>query len=140
MRLTSHKASRATRIELSMTSMIDVVFLLLVFFMVTASFVKTERELNPAILQQSASARAKQDLEPTIVHVKESGGQFVYQIGENEFTEMGALTNLLRKLYSGASAQVYVHDEVPYDMAATAIQACKTAGYEKVSYVPFAGN
>ena len=44
MKLTSHRASQ---LDMQMTSMIDVVFLLLIFFMVTSSFQKTERELEP---------------------------------------------------------------------------------------------
>ena len=46
MRLSSHKLQRETHLELPMTSMIDVVFLLLIFFMTTSAFVKTERELG----------------------------------------------------------------------------------------------
>ena len=56
MRLSSRKVERGARIELSMTSMIDVVFLLLIFFMTTTSFVKPERELDPTIRVNRPSA------------------------------------------------------------------------------------
>jgi hypothetical protein len=46
MKLSSHKIERESRLELSMTSMIDVVFLLLIFFMTTSSIHETERELD----------------------------------------------------------------------------------------------
>ena len=38
--------SRSNKIELSMTSMIDVVFLLLIFFLVTTTFVRPEKQLS----------------------------------------------------------------------------------------------
>ena len=56
MKLSSRKIEREKRIELSMTSMIDVVFLLLIFFMTTASFVKTERQLDSAIRVKNKTA------------------------------------------------------------------------------------
>ena len=44
MRLTNRR--HGSKIDLQMTSMIDCVFLLLIFFMVTSSFNKAERELD----------------------------------------------------------------------------------------------
>ena len=52
-----------------MTSMIDVVFLLLIFFMVTSSFSLAERELDSAIKVRKAAISAASDLQPAIVEV-----------------------------------------------------------------------
>ncbi len=68
MKLTSRKV-RSRSLELNMTSMIDVVFLLLIFFMVTASFVTTERNLDSAIKVNKQSAAANTFLEPAIVEI-----------------------------------------------------------------------
>ena len=77
MKLSSHKIERESRLELSMTSMIDVVFLLLIFFMVSSSFVKTERDLDSGIKVERQSASQQQsDFEPAIVDVVESDGSF----------------------------------------------------------------
>ena len=74
MKLSSHKIERESRLELSMTSMIDVVFLLLIFFMTTASFVKTERELDSGIKVERQSAGQQQsDFEPAIIDVVKVG-------------------------------------------------------------------
>ena len=56
MKLTNRR--HGSKIDLQMTSMIDVVFLLLIFFMVTSSFNKAERELDPAIKTQRATGKA----------------------------------------------------------------------------------
>ena len=138
MKLSSRKVQRETKIELSMTSMIDVVFLLLIFFMTTASFVKTERNLDSAIKvrQRSASASAN-DLEPAIVEVTQGAAGFVYKVGEREFVSDTELTDLLKQFENKLDgAFVRVSGDVPFDMAAAAIQACKSANFTTVSYVP----
>jgi biopolymer transport protein ExbD len=138
MRLSSVKMQRESKIELSMTSMIDVVFLLLIFFMTTASFVKTERNLDSAIkvTQRSANQTAS-DLEPAIVVVTRGATGFVYKLGKRETTSDLELTDLLKQFENKIDgAFVRVGDEAPFRMAAGAIQACKSAGFTSVSYVP----
>lgn len=138
MRLTSHKSKRTSKLELQMTSMIDVVFLLLIFFMTTTTFIKPEREQSPATeVKKKSTNQSLDELDPTIVDVTERSGRFVYLIGDNEFTEFDDLVIFLKKLdnkFDGAF--VRVADEPPFEMAASAIQACKSAGYTGVTYVP----
>jgi biopolymer transport protein ExbD len=139
MKLSSRKLERGTQIELQMTSMIDVVFLLLIFFMVTAAFVRTERNLDPAIkVKRSSAAQAQMDFEPTIVDVGlGESGRFVYKLGSREMTSDEELTNLLKLMGNKVDgAFVRVSDDAPFRMAAAAVQACKAAGYPAVSYVP----
>jgi hypothetical protein len=66
MKLTSRGRAK---LDMQMTSMIDVVFLLLIFFMVTSSFQKTERELDPAVKVERKAGSQAQDLAPAIVEV-----------------------------------------------------------------------
>ena len=87
MRLSSQKLQRERKIELQMTSMIDVVFLLLIFFITTAAFVKTERNLDSAIdVERKSPSTTRREFEPTIIHVVRSGETFVYKIGSREMT------------------------------------------------------
>ena len=142
MRLSSHKIERESSIELSMTSMIDVVFLLLIFFMVTSSFVKTERELDSAIkVNRQAAGESPSDFEPAIIEVVKSGGRSVFRLGAREFTTQKELVAVLRQFENKADgAFVRVSDDVDFAMAAAAIQACKTARFLTVSYVPLESN
>jgi biopolymer transport protein ExbD len=135
MKLTSRGGSK---LDMQMTSMIDVVFLLLIFFMVTSSFQKTERELDPAIkVERRAAAAAAQDLAPTIVEIKRgAGGDFVFQLGGRELTSPAELTQVLAQFDNKERAFVRAVDVAPYAMAAQAIQACKDARFFTVSYVP----
>ena len=137
MKLSSQKAKSST-LELNMTSMIDVVFLLLIFFMVTAAFVKTERNLDSAIkVNKQSASQANTHLEPAIVEIQSTPGGYVYQLGGREFTSQSDLTDILRRFDNKVDgAFVKVPDDAPYEMAAAAVQACKTAGFTSVSYVP----
>src|SRR5262245_11706872 len=135
MRLTNRR--HGSKIDLQMTSMIDCVFLLLIFFMVTSSFNKPERELDPAIKLQRAAGAAASDLAPAIIDVIRGTSGFVFKLGSREFDTPAELTDVLRQLDNKLDgAIVRVQDEAPFDMAASAIQACKSAGFALVSYVP----
>ena len=136
MKLSSHKL-RETSIELSMTSMIDVVFLLLIFFMTTSSFVKTERNLDSSIQVNRGSASRSSELEPAVVDVVRSGDQFVFRLGSRELTDEAELERLLRGFDNKSDgAFVRVSDAAPFSLAAAAVQACKSADFITVSYVP----
>jgi biopolymer transport protein ExbD len=138
MRLTSRSGKHGGSLELNMTPMIDCVFLLLIFFMTTASFVETERELNPAIKVQRASAKAAGDFQPAVIDVvKGSGGRFVYRLGGREIGTQQELTQVLKQFDNKVQgAFVRVSDDAIFDLPAAAIQAAKDAGFPFVSYVP----
>ncbi len=136
MKLTNRRIERQRKIQLSMTSMIDVVFLLLIFFITTTSFVRTERDLDSAIRVESSSAAAA-DLQPTVVDVVRSGTGYVYRLGQRELDDPQELGQLLVQFDNKMEgAFVRVSDGAPFRMAAAAVQACKTAGFATVSYIP----
>ncbi len=138
MNLSSRKTSREKQIELSMTSMVDVVFLLLIFFTVTLSAVKTERQLDSGIRTDRKSAgQARSDLEPAVVDVVRGQDRFVYRLGSRDIDSRQELTRVLQQFTNKADgAFVRVSDDAPFRMAAGAVGACKSADFPVVSYVP----
>ncbi len=121
--------------ELPMTSLIDIVFLLLVFFIVTVNFAR-EQELWSALqAEQQASGRAA-DLRPQIVHVQNRDGSPAFVIGDRVFRDKAALADLLRRLPKEGGVFVKVDGDVTVEAAAAALQATKDAGFIKVTYVP----
>ncbi len=138
MKLSSHKLQREPRIELCLTAMIDVVFLLLIYFLTISGFIHTERELDSGIRSNRSSAgSAGADLEVAIVDVVKSESGYVFRVGSREMKTQQELVGLLRQFGNRSDgAFVRVSDEVPFDMAAAAIQACKTARFVTVTYVP----
>lgn len=137
MKLSSRKIDRGRRLALPMTSMIDVVFLLLIFFMTTMAFQLTERELPSAVRVRSQTAAQASDLQPAVVEIVRAGGGFRYKLGAREVASREELEDLLR-LFTNKSdgAFVRVINQAPFGMAAGAVQACKSAGFSTVVYVP----
>jgi biopolymer transport protein ExbD len=76
-------------------------------------------------------------LEPAIVEVTRGAGGFVLKLGGREFAEQAELTDVLKQFPNKADgAFVRVHDDAPFALAAAAVQACKSAGFLAVTYVP----
>jgi biopolymer transport protein ExbD len=139
MKLTSRSGRHAAKIELQMTSMIDCVFLLLIFFMVTASFQKTEREIDAATKAERVSGQAAADLAPAIVEVVRSGSGYVYRVGGRETASRTELTELLAQFDNKTQgAFVRAEDDAPYILAVGALQACTDAGFALRTYQPLA--
>lgn len=121
---------------LPMTSMIDVVFLLLIFFMVTVSATPPESDLASTLQQPSDQQGAAGDFQPQIVFVERRGSEAIYRLGSHTMTSSVELRRLLLELPRASGVVVRVANDVPVDAAAAALQACKDAGFVKVSYVP----
>ena len=138
MKLSNRRISHETKLDLNMTPMIDMIFLLLIFFIATAAFVAAERNLDSAIKpKQQAAASAASDLEPAIVDIVRGGAGFVFRIGGRELTTQDELTGVLKQFPNKLDgAFVRVSGDVPFGLAAAAIQACKDADFAAVSYVP----
>lgn len=65
------------RVEIQMAPMIDCVFLLLIFFLVTASLKKPHRELQITLPYASAAKVAKMDFDQLILSVNAEGEVFI---------------------------------------------------------------
>lgn len=122
--------------RLPLTSLIDVVFLLLVFFMVTATISARESELNSALQIDRQAAGSPADLLPQIVNVEIIEGRPAFRIGQQIVRQRDDLTALLRQLPKEGGVFIKVSGEVPVAAAAAALQAAKDAGFAKVNYVP----
>ena len=86
MKLPQHFSSDA--MELKMTPMIDVVFLLLVFFVWTASFQIVER-LLPGSLLPAAGTQTAQPIEPEqldferiVIHIGQANGRVYWTVND----------------------------------------------------------
>ena len=64
-------------VSIEMTPMIDMVFLLLIFFLVATTFHQAEREMQIALPEASAAGPISAALREIIVNVDDAGGIFV---------------------------------------------------------------
>ena len=136
MRLAPRHRQSARRVTLSLSSMIDVVFLLLAYFIVTTVITQREDRLSPNLsIEDQAGGTAQQDFEPQVLEVKLVDGSVEYSIGDRRFADRGPLVEALSKLPQGPGLFVRVHDG-PTVSAAAAIQCGRDAGFKEVTYVP----
>lgn len=128
---------RSQWIELNLASMIDVTFLLLLYFMITMVFTLREDRLSPTLQTESDEGTgAVSDFQPQIVEVVLLQGDPAYKLGERIFRERAELEEALRPLPKEPGVFVHVFDSVPVGFAVSAIQIARDAGFEQVTYVP----
>ena len=130
------KPKRGTSATLNMSSMIDVTFLLLIYFILTTVFSPPEDQLTPALKVEQGSASKESDLEPQIVSVTSIGSQQVYQIGDQTIPDRSKLAMILVRLPNDPGIIIRVDDAVTVGFAIAAVQEARDAGFERVTYVP----
>ncbi len=121
---------------LNLASLIDVTFLLLLFFLVTTVIAKPEDRLSPGLQAQTEESGPAADFQPQIVDVLLVGGAPGYRLGGEVLHDQAGLTRALEGLYRPAGLFVRVAGDVPVGFAAGALQAGRDAGFEQVTYVP----
>lgn len=123
--------------KLPMTPMIDVVFMLLMYFLLSTTLANPESDLATALrAQEQAGTSSASDFQPQVVEVVMDSGRVLYRMGARELRTTQALGDLLRPLPKDPGVFVKVAGDVPVGDAAACIQACKDAGFIRVSYVP----
>ena len=115
--------------------MIDVIFLLLIFFMTTTTLARPESELTSGLRAESPAGAAS-NLAPQIVEVGVFAGESGFRLGDRIVRSREALEMLLAELPKDAGVFVRVQSGVDVAMPAAALQACNDAGFSRVTYVP----
>ena len=116
--------------------MIDVTFLLLIYFILTTVFTLPEDKLSPALKIEDGSASQEQEFEPQIVTVTIQGTEPAYVIGEQVIRNREQFATIISKLPREPGIIIRVDDAVPVGFAIAAIQESRNAGFERVTYVP----
>jgi len=125
------------QVPLNLASMIDVTFLLLIYFMVSTVLAPDERTLDTAIRQEREGASADaRDFVPQRITVTAEGGEPAWELGRRRITDRAELERLVGRLPTEAGMVVEVHGGVPVEVAVAALQVARDAGFEEVSYVP----
>ncbi len=128
---------RVDRLTMNLASMIDVTFLLLVYFIVSTVMARPEDQLTSAIQTRDAeSAGAEIDYQPQVVEVVAIDGVPFYVIGNRRFGDLAGLRRVLEDLPTELGVFIRVSADLPVDFALAAVQAARDAGFEQVTYVP----
>lgn len=132
------KPSRSSRVHvgLDMTSMIDVIFLLLIYFLLTTTYAPPESHLAPALRVDKVAAGRIADLQPQIIDVEIIDGSPGFRLGDQVLRDKESLRVLLAALPKDAGVFVKGAGDVATEWAVAALQACRDAGFDRVTYVP----
>jgi len=134
---TRTRTRRRQTFELNLTSMIDVTFLLLLYFLVTTVLAEPEDRLSPTLQTRSESASGPtSDFQPQIVEVLMVDGAPAWRVGAELARDAASLRAILDRLHKPSGLFVKVYDDPPVAAAATALQAGRDVGFEQVTYVP----
>jgi biopolymer transport protein ExbD len=130
--------------ELKMTPMIDVVFLLLVFFVWTSSFELPEFDLPSAIAQPpSGGTEVRSDTPPPeafdeiVIRLDMRDAQLVIDVGGQVFADVDALGVYLAEILSlGVQPPIIVDpaDQIPMAVAVQVYDAARDAGADRVLF------
>ncbi len=124
-------------IDLNMTPMVDIVFLLIIFFLTTTSIIQLEQDLTIDLPKQSEQLKAKAPpARPVIVNVRYVPGGKAYYHVENEPMSLAALTsNLSRAKIRNKNQAVVIRGDrnVKWEHIAAVMGCCGKVGITKVS-------
>ena len=112
---------------LNLTPMIDVVFLLLIFFMVTTTFLDPEREIDVELPVAESGNDPEQTPEEVILTVVEDGTVFH---GDEALSDEGLLELLRRTAQHDVETQVTIrgHRFARHEAVVKVMDACGIAG------------
>ncbi len=132
----SNVEEESPRIEL--TPIIDMVFLLLIFFLVATTFQQTERELSIALPDSEAAGPITMQLREIVVNVTSEGAIIVggNTVGLDDLRAM-----ITEAVEANPEQKVSVRGDrdVPYGTVARVLDVCKGAGVDApfLDTVPF---
>ena len=131
---------RLDRVSLNLASMIDVVFLLLIYLIITMVIRAEEDHLSPTLqTRREAGSGAISDFQPQIIDVLPLDGAPAYRLGSRVMTGRADLAVAIQELPRSVGVIVRVYEGVPVGFAVAALQLAHDAGFEQVTYVAAEG-
>jgi len=148
MRVPIRSSSGGSAYDIPMTPMIDVVFLLLVFFVWTASFQVAEDRLPGAISTPNSSGPSaaskptdtpppEADFDQVVIRVLWSGGMPAWEINQQQAASLAVVRDTLVRIASiKADVPVVLHPDsaVPFGRVIDAYDVARQAGFTRVRF------
>ncbi len=116
--------------------MIDVIFLLLVYFLLSTTHAPPEAQLDPTLRAERVAPGAAADFQPQIVTASIFDGRPGFEIASRRVFTKDALVAILEALPKEGGLFIRGADAAPVSLAAAAIQAATDAGFDRITYVP----
>jgi biopolymer transport protein ExbD len=120
---------------LSLTPMIDVLFMLLIFFLVTTRFDQQDREMDMPLPDASEAVPVTIAPKELFININLQGQYFV----NGEVLDAAELEDVLVRAVANnpgnQSVIVRAHKDVPFQFVVTAINLCKRAGADYMTNI-----
>lgn len=143
MRIRSQVLDRRQATEMNLTPMIDVVFLLLIFFLWTSSF-EVPEQLLPSSLYTAAGAAVSAsppppaaDLEQVVIRLYWQGGQAQWHVNDVPAASLAEVTAKLRGVAAVSTAVPLLidpQDATPLEYVIQTYDAGREAGFEQIQF------
>ena len=136
--LLTRRKHQQTRPQLNMAAMVDIVFLLLIFFMCTSSISQLESSLSGQVSHLGpGSGRESEDILPFIVRLERVSGGVLVSLEDRPCATFEDLFDRLRDAYArGGDNPVLIKGQgvVPFGYMVAALDACRRAGFQAVAF------
>lgn len=117
--------------EIPMTSLIDIVFLLLIFFLVATNFTRREMDHKVALPQSEAGVKASQVPSRMVINIREEGTLVVNgRIMRDD--ELRTAVREFAEAYPERPAVIRADAKVPYRSVMQVFGICRSAGVRNV--------
>ena len=144
MRRPTYDQNERGRLEVKMTPMIDVIFLLLIFFVCTASFQPPE-EILPTRLSLPGAVESDQqpvdpellDLEEIVVEILRRHGRAEWRINQRQYNRLAEVRDVLTavaRVQIDLPVILDVEPAVPMEDVIDVYDLCRKIGLERVQF------
>lgn len=113
--------------QLNLTAMIDVLFLLIIFFVVGTEFTKAERQIELTLPQVARNEALSAAPEKKVVNVYKDG-QVTFERQEVTIEELKTRLTQARAQYHALGVLVRGDGTAPFERVANVLSVCKQAG------------
>jgi biopolymer transport protein ExbD len=128
-----NNATRLEKTEFQLAPMIDIVFLLLIFFLITWSYARFETELDISVPAAEQGATPERQVGEIIVNVNADGEIVVNSVTLNETELLGKLNRLVR--FRDNQAVILRGDgKVTYEKIVEVLNICYKANIRNVAF------
>jgi len=116
-----------------LTSMVDLLFILLIFFMTASMYAQFESELNVQVPVSTAAVSIERQPTEIIVNVMKDGKFVVNQV-ERSLQGIEDMLMQIARVYRGEHIIIRGDQETPYHNIIKVLDACKKADIWNVSF------
>jgi biopolymer transport protein ExbD len=127
------KADQQDGVGVSLTPLVDIIFLLIIFFLVSSTFEKGEKTLGIQLPTTQGDNAKNQDPKSWVIGVSKSS-EIYYQGQKSSFEEVEKILKRNKGRQDEIEIVLKADEEAPYGIVASFIGLLKQNGYSRVSF------